>query len=316
MYRATVTTNDQEQKYYIGMTESSFTSRFRNHKMSFNNEKYSSSTTLSTHIWKLKKTNTKHKVQWSIIKRASAFRSGAKQCNLCPAEKLCILKADKQSLLNKRSELLSKCRRIEKRIVDLKLQTHDQFVEGPPYWPSPTRGYLHWCRFLSFEDRKSIVQAIVMSRIDYCNSLLYGVTATNLTKHQRVQRVAARLVCSVPRHEHVTPSLISLHWLPIRFRINFKIAMFAFKCIHGQAPSFLKNLIAIKKSTRHNLRSSSVFQLQYNSTKTKKTLGDRTFTHAAARVWNSLPQEIRTQKQYSTFKSKLKTYYFKQAFDL
>ena len=110
MYRATVTTNDQEQKHYIGMTESSFKSRFRNHKMSFNNEKYSSSTTLSTHIWKLKKTNTKHKVQWSIIKRASAFRSGAKQCNLCTAEKLCILKADKQSLLNKRSELLSKCR--------------------------------------------------------------------------------------------------------------------------------------------------------------------------------------------------------------
>ena len=65
-------------------------------------------------------------------------------------------------------------------------------------------------RFLSFEDRKSIVQAIVMSRIDYCNSLLYGVTATNLTKLQRVQNAAARLVCSVPRHEHVTPSLINL----------------------------------------------------------------------------------------------------------
>ena len=94
---------------YIYM-ESSFKSRFRNHKMSFNNGKYSSSTTLSTHIWKLKKTNTKHKVQWSIIKCASAFRSGAKQCNLCLAEKLCILKADKQSLLNKSSELLSKCR--------------------------------------------------------------------------------------------------------------------------------------------------------------------------------------------------------------
>ena len=145
-----------------------------------------------------------------------------------------------------------------------------------------------------------------MSRIDYCNSLLYGVTTTNLTKLQREQNAAARLVCSVPRHEHVTPSLINLHWLPIRFRINFKMAMFAFKCIHGQAPNYLKNLIAIKKSTRHNLRSSSVLQLQDNSTKTKKTLGDRAFTHVAARVWNSLPQEIRTQKQHSTFKSKLK----------
>ena len=110
-------------------------------------------------------------------------------------------------------------------------------------------------RFLSFE---AIVQAIVMSRIHLCNSLLYGVTATNLTKLQRVQKAAARLVCSVPRNEHVTPSLINLHWLPIRFRINFKIAMFAFRCIHGQAPSCLKIPIVIKKSNRHNLRSSSV----------------------------------------------------------
>ena len=151
-----------------------------------------------------------------------------------------------------------------------------------------------------------------MSRIDYCNSLLYGVTATNLTKLQRVQDAAARLVCSVPRNGHDTPSLINHHWLPIRFRIYFKIAMFAFKCIHGQAPNYLKNLIAIKKSTRHKLRLS--IQLQDNSRKTKKTLGDRAFSHAAARVWNSLPQK--TQKQYNTFKYKLKTYYFKHAFDL
>ena len=66
-------------------------------------------------------------------------------------------------------------------------------------------------RFLSSEDGKSIVQAIVMSRIDYCNSLLYGVAATNLSKLQRVQNAAVRLVCSLPRHEHVTSSLIFLN---------------------------------------------------------------------------------------------------------
>ena len=65
-------------------------------------------------------------------------------------------------------------------------------------------------RFLSFEDRKVIVQAIVMSRIDYCNSLLYGVAATNLSKLQRVQNAAVRLVCSLPRHENVTSSFIRL----------------------------------------------------------------------------------------------------------
>ena len=104
-------------------------------------------------------------------------------------------------------------------------------------------------RFLTFEDRKLIVQAIVMSRIDYCNSLLYGVAATNLSKLQRVQNAAVRLVCSLPRHEHVTSSFIRLHWLPIKFRINFKIAMLCFKCIHGHAPSYLKSMVAIKKTS-------------------------------------------------------------------
>ena len=103
--------------------------------------------------------------------------------------------------------------------------------------------------FLSFENRKSIVQAIVMSRIDYSNSLLYGVAATNLSKLQRVQNAAVRLVCSLPRHEHVTSSFIRLHWLPIKFRINFKIAMLCFKGIHGHARSYLKSMVAIKKTS-------------------------------------------------------------------
>ena len=104
-------------------------------------------------------------------------------------------------------------------------------------------------RFLSFEDRKSIVQAIVMSRIEYCNSLLYGVAATNLSKLQRVQNAAVQLVCLLPRHEHITSSFIRLHWLPIKFRINFKIAMLCFKCIHGHAPSYLKSMVTIKKTS-------------------------------------------------------------------
>ena len=104
-------------------------------------------------------------------------------------------------------------------------------------------------RFLTFEDRKSIVQAIVMSRIDYYNSLLYGVAATNLSKLQRVQKAAVRLVCSLPRHEHVTPSFIRLPWPPIKFRINFKIVILCFKCIHGHAPNYLKSMVAINTTS-------------------------------------------------------------------
>ena len=111
-------------------------------------------------------------------------------------------------------------------------------------------------RFLN-RKKKSIIQAIAMPRIDYCNSLLYGVAATNLNNLQRVQKAAVRLVCSLPRHEHVTSSFIRLRWLPIKFRINFNIAMLCFKCIHGHAPNYLKSTVAIKKTSTYNPRSST-----------------------------------------------------------
>ena len=132
--------------------------------------------------------------------------------------------------------------------------------------------------------KKSIVQAIVMSRIDYCNSLLYGVAATNLSNLQRMQNAAVRLVCSLPRYGHVTSSSIRLHWLPIKFRINFKIVMLCFKSIHGHAPNYLKNMVAIKKISTYNLRSSTSIQLEDHSRRSKKTLGDRASSNASAKI--------------------------------
>ena len=80
-------------------------------------------------------------------------------------------------------------------------------------------------RYLSYDDRKSIVQAVIMSRIDYCNSLLVGVPSTHLSKLQRLQNAAARLVSNVAKYDHITPTLVNLHWLPVMYRVNVKIAM-------------------------------------------------------------------------------------------
>ena len=80
-------------------------------------------------------------------------------------------------------------------------------------------------RYLSYDDRKSIVQAVIMSRIDYCNSLLVGVPSTQLSKLQRLQNAAARLVSNVAKYDHITPTLVNLHWLPVMYRVNVKIAM-------------------------------------------------------------------------------------------
>ena len=82
-----------------------------------------------------------------------------------------------------------------------------------------------------------------------------------------MQNAAVRLVCSLPRHEHVTSSFIRLHWLPIKFRINFKITMLCFKCIHRHAPNYLKSMVAIKKTSTYNLRSSTSWKTIHDDRK-------------------------------------------------
>ena len=170
-------------------------------------------------------------------------------------------------------------------------------------------------RYLSYDDRKSIVEANIMSRIDYCNSLLVGVSSTQLSKLQRLQNAAARLVSNVVKYDHITPTLVNLHWLPVMSKVNFKIAMLAYKCIYGNAPEYLKNLIKVKSATRDNLRSDGEMLLKDYSARSKKTLGDRTFKVAAPRIWNILPKDIRKQDNYYTFKKQLKTYHFKLAYN-
>ena len=130
-----------------------------------------------------------------------------------------------------------------------------------------------------------------MSRLDYCNGLLYGTVAVHvkLGKLQRLQNAAARLVCTVSRYDHITPSLINLHLLPVTHRIEFKIAMLVHKYIYGVSPKYLLDLIKIKESSQYQLRS----YLAYNAYRTKKTLGDRAFENVAPKVWNRLPLEIR-----------------------
>ena len=169
-------------------------------------------------------------------------------------------------------------------------------------------------KYLSFENRKTLVQATVLSRIDYCNSLLFGLPVVHLSKLQRLQNAAARLVCNIPKYDHITPALIRLHWLPVQSRIEFKVAMLVYKCINGTAPQYLKDLTINREISRYSLRSNKGILLVDNSAKAKKTLGDRAFVNAAPRVWNRLPLDIRLAISYDNFKSMLKTHFFRLAF--
>ena len=83
------------------------------------------------------------------------------------------------------------------------------------------------------------MHAFISSRLDYCNSLLVGVTGQLLHRLQVIQNAAARLVTGATRYEHMMPVLCSLHWLPVRHRITFKTAVTMYKCLHGLAPPYL-----------------------------------------------------------------------------
>ena len=111
VYNANVTTeSDTIGKNYIGLTKETFKQRYTQHKLSFRNRNYSNSTELSKHIWTLKVSNTNFTINWSILATAPAYSNKTKRCHLCLTEKLYLIRAKKPYLLNKRSELISKCR--------------------------------------------------------------------------------------------------------------------------------------------------------------------------------------------------------------
>ena len=115
VYKAEITTTDNNQtKTYIGVTANEFKIRFRNHTESISNIKYQNETELFKYIWQLKKSNRPHKIKWGIIKKIPACKPGQRRCGLCVGGKLLILKGRNKNILNKRSELFSKCRHVTK----------------------------------------------------------------------------------------------------------------------------------------------------------------------------------------------------------
>ena len=149
--------------------------------------------------------------------------------------------------------------------------------------------------------------------IDQCNSLLYGLPDSHIAKLQRIQNSAPRLVTRTCFHDRITPVLQKSHWLPVRYRIMYKILILTYKCIQGLVPLYLQELIQEYKPTR-NFRSSSKLNL-ISATVSSLTYGHRSFYKASAELWNSLPMHVKSCRTVSLFKSSLKTHLFKVAFD-
>jgi hypothetical protein len=166
--------------------------------------------------------------------------------------------------------------------------------------------------FLNDKAAASLVHAFVSSKLDYCNGLLYGLPKKQLNKLQRVQNCAARVVSRRKKHDHITPVLASLHWLPIPQRIDYKLLLITFKALNGLAPEYLSELLHWHVSPR-TLRSSDKKLLAIPKTNLK-TYGDRTFAKAAPTLWNKLPLEMRQISDINEFKIELKTHLYKVAY--
>ncbi len=142
--------------------------------------------------------------------------------------------------------------------------------------------------FLTEHAAQLLVQALVISRLDYCNALLAGLSS-NTT--EMIQNAAARLVFNKPKRAHVAPLFVSLHWLPVAARIQFKTLMLAYKTTTGSAPTYFHSLLRIYIPSR-SLRSASERCLVVPSQRASKSFS-RTFSFTIPGWWNDLPAPIR-----------------------
>ena len=115
---------------------------------------------------------------------------------------------------------------------------------------------------------------LITRRLDYCNSLLYRLPNTKISKSQ-IQNHAATLVKFSSKFSHVIPVLCELHWLPVRFRISFGILLIGFKSLLGQSPQYISDLISVRKQSVDQLRSNHGLPLDFPRLKMLTSFGDR-----------------------------------------
>ena len=157
-------------------------------------------------------------------------------------------------------------------------------------------------KLLSIPHIKSLVNAIIMSKLDYCNSLLYGTSSYNLTRLQLLQNSAAKVIYGRRKRDRVSDILEELHWLRVDARIHFKILCIVYRCINGpSAPPYLTELIILKHPIPKLLAVP----------RTSTSHGDKAFSVSGPKLWNALPSTIRLCTSLQIFKNSLKTYFFK-----
>ena len=161
-------------------------------------------------------------------------------------------------------------------------------------------------------NKEVVIHAFVTSRLDYCNALFTGLPKKAINQLQTIQNAAARVLTKTKKREHIKPVLKSLHWLPVSYRIDFKVLLLVYKSLHNRAPKYISDMLKRYTPSR-TLRSSGTNLLEKQKAKNKRKHGKAAFSFYAPRVWNELPRDLRLSESIESFKRGLKTHLFTKA---
>ena len=190
---------------------------------------------------------------------------------------------------------------------EMSFRNHITHVQQSVRYQLRNLSFIRKC--LSKPAAEILIHALISSRLDFANSLFCNLPKKDVTKLQRLQNSAARLLTFTKKSDSISPILRSLHWLPVDKRIIFKIMLLVHHSVYSlSSPTYLSNSVSKYNPTR-SLRSSSD-TLLLNTPRIKLAWGDRAFSAMGPKLWNKLPLQIRQLSSTETFKLQLKTYLF------
>ena len=163
------------------------------------------------------------------------------------------------------------------------------------------------------------VNALVSSRLDYCNSLFLSLNNFELRRLQLVQNSLCRAVTHSSKFYHITPELKKLHWLPVRYRVQFKIGLIIYKILNQGQPVYLRELIHPYTSSRNTRRITPKLKFLQTPTSDRRVHKSikhffNSFSHYAPVLWNSFPFHVRNSPSVASFRKHLKTHLFNSRF--
>ena len=188
---------------------------------------------------------------------------------------------------------------------DRNLNFNEHVIKTPAQCMSEL-GQINWVKY-AFNKKELltiIINSLVFSKLFYCSSIWSTTCEGNIKKLQLVQNFAARIISGLGKYDHVTPILKEIHWIPVKKQLFYRDAVLAFKCMKGLAPNYLSSLFITRESVSRKTTRQSDHIL--NLLPFTSATGQKSFQYRIAKLWNSLPSNIKLCGSISNFKINLK----------